>query len=126
MLTATAETFGLDLNLTNTGSSPGSRGFSENLPSSSAPLGTPGRASSSSREGRRAFHKMARIMVQGLRNESSDVWELGAEAARLWPFYRNMVEDGCGERFFVSICMLWLLFRNVLIIIYHNKVLYNT
>lgn len=36
--------------------------------------------------------------MQSLRNETSDVWELGAEAAKIWPAYRKMAEDGLGEK----------------------------
>lgn len=42
------------------------------------------------------FRRLAVALVQGLRNESLDTWELGAEAARIWPTYRAMAEDGLG------------------------------
>ena len=50
------------------------------------------------RKSRKLFRKLAAALVQGLRSETSDVWELGIEAARLWPTYLKMAEDGYGEQ----------------------------
>lgn len=56
-----------------------------------------GGGGSNANEGRKLFRKMSAAMVNGLRNENCDAWELGIEAAKLWPSYRKMAEDGCGE-----------------------------
>lgn len=48
-------------------------------------------------EGRKLFRKMATALVATLQNETRDAWELGAEAARIWPAYKRSAEDGCCE-----------------------------
>lgn len=55
------------------------------------------RNSNRKKEGQMLFRKMATSLVQVLKNETLDPWELGAEASRLWPAYREMAENGCGK-----------------------------
>lgn len=49
------------------------------------------------REGKRLYRRMVTALIRGARNETSDPWELAREAARLWPAYRRMAEDGLGK-----------------------------
>ncbi|CAM9415875.1 unnamed protein product [Ascophyllum nodosum] len=82
VLTRIAHCFGLDLDLES----------SENFPHS---IDNGGAASfRRGAKGRELFRKMAAQLVSSLRNETLDVWDLGAEAARLWPAYLKMTEDG--------------------------------
>lgn len=49
---------------------------------------------------------MAVALVSTLKNETRDPWELGAEAARIWPAYKQFAEDGCCE-FCVGRCCVF-------------------
>eukprot|EP00903_Cladosiphon_okamuranus_P012843 g12001.t1 len=80
VLTSIAHKFGLDLNVDL--QAVGGRGPG-------------GSATKRTEEGRSLFRKMAVALVSTLKNETRDPWELGVEAARIWPAYRQFAEDGC-------------------------------
>lgn len=66
--------------------------------------------------GRELFRKMAIRLVASLRNETLDAWELGSEAARLWPSYRKMAEDGFGEHSVTAAAVVVVLQYNLLVL----------
>lgn len=52
---------------------------------------------------------MVVALVADLKSGTSDVWELGAEAARIWPTYKRFAEDGCRE-FLPYLCSFAIFF----------------
>ncbi|CAN0266445.1 unnamed protein product [Ectocarpus sp. 12 AP-2014] len=86
VLASTAHMFGLDLNVNLRDGGGNSEGGGES--------GRKRRVRGND-EGRTLFRKMATALVTTLQNETRDAWELGAEAARIWPAYKRSAEDGC-------------------------------
>ncbi|CAM9665810.1 unnamed protein product [Pylaiella littoralis] len=80
VLTAIAHRFGLDLNV-------------DLRAAGGGPVES--RTAAGNKAGRNLFRKMAAALVSTLKNETSDAWELGVEAARMWPHYKRSAEDGC-------------------------------
>ncbi|CAN0096878.1 unnamed protein product, partial [Scytosiphon promiscuus] len=90
VIAATAHMFGLDLNVRFFFSIGGALGTT-----TPTDRRTKIELKKKPQEGRGLFRKMVVALVADVKSGTSDAWELGAEAARIWPAYRRFAEDGC-------------------------------